>query len=370
MLQTIIIYTLLIIIMMYLCYVGQAKGQWKYMVYGLVIYAIVFALRYNVGVDYMSYYYNYQAYFTSTAQQSVKEVFEPGFLFLTSFLANAKAHFSIYFGVIAFLQIYLSMLAFKDKPKLYPYLIICFMLYCYWLTYANGLRQIMALACWIWSIKYLVEKKVWKHYLILLLAASMHKSALALIFFYPLFNWKPEWFKNIKIQLAMLLLSLVIMKLDIIQSMMQGIENIFMISGYDQYNSEDQNTNLYQKASLGLGFAITLVFNTLLIVYSNRVKEFVKSRYLTCAYNLFVIGVCLKYILINSQILSRINYYFINFSFIIAAFTLYYACHKNKPLFYILMLLQILTYIAYLSSATDNTAFYIFFWQTDLYYLK
>lgn len=357
--------------MLYLSYIGRAKQQWKYMVYAIGVYSLIFGIRYGVGVDFFNYLHNYNAYTTTTNQLSVSQSFEIGFGLLTQFFASViNSHYTLYFGTIAFIQLFFTFLAFKDNHKIYPYIIFTFMIGASWLTYSNGLRHILALSLWIWAVKFMAEKKVWKYYATVALAFTFHTSAILLVVFYPIFHWKNEWFRSVRLELAILVFSLILMKIDIIQNLMQYFDTLFQMTKYDDYTQKDFALQMHSEAKIGLGFLITLILITLLIIYSKKTKEYTKSKYYNIAYDLFIIGVSLKYILINSMIFTRINYYFINFLFIIAAFTMRYAHKNNKPLFYAIICLIAFTFVAVLLNGYDNTALYVFFWQKDLYYLK
>ncbi len=370
MLQSFVIYLLLTVVMMYLSYVGRAKKQWKYMVYAMLLYAVVFGMRYGVGTDHITYLFNYLAYSTTTGHFGVSQAFEPGFSLFTEALAMCNAHYTVYFGIIAFVQLFFTLLLFKNDHKLYPYLIFTFMISAMWLTYSNGLRQILALNFWIWSIKFIAERKVWKFYLTIALAVSMHSSAIMLIIFYPIFFKKNEWFTNRLVEFGLLAFSLVLMKIDIVQTIMQNVDTVMQMSRYDSYTQEDMANVMHKEVTIGAGFLITLALTVLLIFYSNKTKDFAKSGYYNIIYDLFIIGVTLKYFLLNSMVFSRINYYFINLLFIVAAYTLRYAHQHNKLLFYSIVGLIVLTFIAVVTAGDDNTATFIFFWQDDLHILK
>lgn len=373
MIQSIIVYSVLTIVMMYMSYLARAKGKWKYMVYASFAYAAVFGARYGVGTDYMTYLENFRSYSTTVSHLGFSDKFEIGFNLITTLFAWLGWHVTIYFGVIAFIQILFTFLPFRSENKLLPYLVFTFMVGCSWLTYSNGLRQILAVALWIWAVRFMVEKKVWMHYFVILLAVTMHTSALMLVVFYPLYYWKEEWFRNIKWQLLALVLSLVIMNLHIAQNLMRSIDLVAQAVGYGDYADEDSDTIAQlvdRELSLGMGFFITLLLNILLVIFSPKVKNYVKSKYFNAAYNFFVIGIVLKYIFASSMVFSRINYYFINFTFIVAAYTLFYAHRCNRVLFYTLLALYVLTFAATLWKGEENTALFVFFWQKDLYYLK
>lgn len=356
--------------MMYFSYIGRAKGQWKYMVYAVIAYTIVFGIRYGVGKDYINYLQNFEAYATSETHWGMSQSFELGFHFLTQTIAAINLHPTIYFSVIAFMQLFLTLLPFKKETELYPYIIFTFMVGCTWLSYANIVRQTIALSIGIFAIKFIVEKKVWHFYITAFIALTMHLSAVLLFLFYPLFNYRKEWFRNIKFQLLLLVIGLFLMKINIIMSLAQNFESLILITGYEEYLSDDQAQNLDRDVDFGFGFVVMLCINTLLILFSNKVKDYFQSKYLNIVYNLFAIGVPLKYILVSSITFSRLNCFFINMTFIVAAYTLRYAHKNNRLLFFALCALYVLTLAAIIFKAEGNTALYIFYWQDDLYYLK
>ena len=81
----------------------------------IICFSFIFGIRYNVGNDYMSYldiYEGYAHYYT------IRDDLEIGFEFVTRLMAETGLHYSIYFGLIAFLQIFLIYYTFrKDVYK-------------------------------------------------------------------------------------------------------------------------------------------------------------------------------------------------------------------------------------------------------------
>lgn len=370
MLQTFAVYITLSVVMLYLSYVGRAKQQWKYMVYAILVYSVVFGIRYGVGVDYFSYLHNYNAYTTTSGHWGVSQNFEPGFGLLTGFLASINAHYTVYFGIIAFLQLFFTFLALKGEYRLYPYLVFSFMIGTYWLSYSNCLRHILAMGLWIWAIKFIPEKKIWQYYLAIAVSCTMHTSAMVLIVFYPIFLWKQEWFRNRYVQLSLLAGAVVLMTMNPVQNLIKHMDALIALAGYEVYLDNDHTSQLNGEATLGLGFLVSLTINILLIVFSNKTKDYFKSKYLNMAYDLFIIGIVLKYIFINSMLFLRASYYFIYMIIIVVAFTMYYARQRNKALLYTLAILFGILFFGTLCNSPDNTASYIFFWQKDMFYLK
>lgn len=372
MLQSLFVYSLLIIVILYFSYVGRVKEAWKYMVYGFVVYAILFGMRFGVGVDYLSYKEVYEILGSHFGPTESAEKMEWGFRVFSQALALSGVHYTIYFAIIAFVQIWLTFMAFKDKHVLYPYLVFTFMVSCcMWLTYNNGLRQILVVSLWILAIRLAVDRKPWHYYALVVSGLLVHNSAVILLPMYPVIRYLPrDWFRSVTLQLCLLGVSLVIMKVNIIQSLFGRIDTLLQLAGYEIYAQSNQAENVETEVSIGIGFVITLLMIVLMILYSKRLKEHFDSPLLTAYYNMFFIGVLLKYIFISSNLFGRINYFFINVMFIVLAALLHYAHREDRRLFYALFVLSVLSFFAVILKGSENTADFVFFFQTDLHYLK
>ena len=360
---TITLYLSLFAIMFILCMQTVKSQNWIWAICAVIIYSIVFGMRYGVGVDYMDYL---DAYQRASMDLGINK-FEYGFMFIMNLLAKENLHFSIFFGLIAFLQLFLIFKGLKKDLYVYPFFCFVFMIGCSWLNFSNGLRQVLAFGFFVLSISY-VEKRQWiKHYICILLAISMHSSATILLFLYPLFLLKENWFKNIKLQLILFAIAVICGEIDIISSNFAYFENLFSLefiedSDYSIYAQMDQE--LHRQVSKGLGFIIILATDILLVATSNMYKNSLKSKTLIYIYNLFFIGILLKYSLIQSHIVQRLNMYFYGLQIIVAAYALYFLHkEKKKRLSYTLTSLYILTFVATMLSMNKNTALFRFFWD-------
>lgn len=362
--QTLIVYLSLAFIFIFFCNRAKKYKKWKITLVPIIIYAIIMGVRYKVGIDYSAY----KALYTNDYGA---DRIEPGFQFIMSILRNLDFHYSLFFGTVAFLQIYFIYRAIKQYPDLYGFLAFTFMFGCAWYEYANGLRQELAFCIFVFSLKFVLEKKWFKHYLLIALAFSMHKSAIVLALLYPLFQLKKDWFTNVKIQLMLLAGALVVMQINVVQSTIQQIEGLITLLGYDNYLEGRSEEKITTDVELGIGFFVTLCINIIQIVNSNKVKKYFNRTWLHYAYNLYFIGVLWLYIFITSQLFNRVNYYLYGFQYIIGAFTLAYLWNtKRKALFWILIGLYLLLFIGYVSNIETSSIGYIFYWQYDLYHLK
>lgn len=364
MLQTILVYSLLFFVMYVLCYYASKQNKWWAVVVALIIYSIIFGLRYGVGVDFFGYLNIYEKFRLSGGDILLREDFEEGFLFIIKQLGYRNIHYGWFFGIIAFLQIFLVFYSVKKDKYIYPFLVITFFLGCSWLNFANGLRQILVMCLFFVSLRYATNKQFIWYYLFLCLAVLFHTSAIVLFLIYPLLWFKEEWFSNIKLQMFLLVLSLCLMRFDIILYLVDYIERGAILLGYDSFfEKRYADRVLREHISLGIGFYINLFIDIICIIFSTEVKHWFRHRFIVYIYNLYFVGTLLFYIFINSAIIGRLNYYFYGFRFLFAAYVLYYLFYKRREFFYILLALFFLTYVAVLYRAESNTAMYLFNWQ-------
>ena len=343
---------------------ASRKKNWSYILIALCFYSIIFGLRYEVGMDYPSYLNSYQN------QGQSYEIgvydFEPGFSLFIKVLTSINAHFVFFFGLVAFLQIYLVFKTLKPNYEIYPYLVFTFMFGCIWLDFGNGLRQVLALCIYIYSLTFLNKKK-WLIYCLscILLATTIHKSVILLIPIYFILRNKKIWFANIRLQFVLFTIAYIIGEIGIVQQFIKQFEIVFSYMQYEDYlERTDLEHMLDKEISRGLGFYGILVADILLLSFSNKIKNyFVKDNLIKYFYNFFFVGILIRYAFLSSMMIQRVNYYFYYFKFLVAAYALYYAKKKNHYLFYSLIFLYLLYFIGILSSMEVNTSMYKFFWQ-------
>lgn len=353
--------------MLWLCCQGSKTQKWWPVVAAISIYALVFGCRYGVGSDFFSYL---EIYKSANGGYLAYSDIEAGFFYLMKLLSSCDLHYTYFFGIVAFLQLYLVFKSVKPYYFLYPFLAFTFMFGAEWLKYANGLRQVLAFCLFVFSFKFIVERKIVLHYLCILAACLFHRSVLLLIPVYPLLYLRKEWFSNVKIQLLLLAGSLILMNVSIVHGFLDYIEAGIDILQYSDYLQNQYDELIAREVNLGAGFYIILFINIINIYFSRQVKEKYKNTIFPLIYNLYFIGICWNYLFIDSQLLGRINYYFYGFAYIAAAFTMAYLFYERKKSFLVVVGLYILLFAGIMYRMDINTARFVFNWQTDLYYLK
>lgn len=333
----------------------------------IMVFALVFGCRYNVGVDYHHYLDAY------TGVDPIE--FEPFFNALTYGLSSAGVHYAIYFIIIAFTEIVLISYAFRKYKYIYPYLAFFLIVGFWYMSLMNVLRQQLAACIFLVSIQYILDRKPLKYYLCVLLACMFHKSALLLVVIYPLFRWKQDWFKHIYIQIIALFAAIVIAKLDLVTKYVE-VPFVFFTEklGYSQYSIGIlTNENLNNKAQFGRnsGFGVYAQILKFLpiMLYSEKMKAFFKDTFFEVAYSIWFVGVMATLMLSNSIVLIRPFVYANNFLHIVPAFFFYYCVKQKKKMTTIwlvgLIALYLLLFYNLISNGEMNTSAFTFFWQHE-----
>ncbi len=193
------IYNIMMAVILVLGFLLSYKGQTKrknliLLGVSLVMLAGVAAIRYEVGDDYYNYMMIYNLINDMPLSQFFTYNYEPGFFLWCKFIQLFTANFQWFYASSAIATTALVFLfIYKESklPVLSVYLYMSMMFY-YWSL--SLMRQIFAASICVLSVKFIREKKFIPFLLIVLLAASFHKSALILlpVFFIAQikFNWK------------------------------------------------------------------------------------------------------------------------------------------------------------------------------------
>lgn len=312
----------------------------------IMIFAIVFGIRYNVGIDHLRYIESYET-LRIVGGDAVDTEF--GFLLVGKFFAYFNLHYSWYFFFLSFLQLFLLFYALRYHYKVIGWVILTFILSTTFLNFMNGIRQELAFCFQVVALFYLSRKCYLWCYVYIGLAILFHTSAILLLPL-PLLYVKRDFYINkISIQVILFFIFLIgslVFKpaIPIFAALMDVLE-IFGYEGYKYMALGGDLSFLEPRREAGLGFILLILMNLINISQSNKVKLYYKSPFLNIMYDFYYVGVLYYFIASGSLILGRINYYFYNFSFIISAFTLYYFSKNSSNRNLLYMILMLLIYI-------------------------
>ena len=335
----------------------------SYLLIPSLMFAFIFGCRYNVGVDYYTYYTDYLYYWSN------REI-EPGFLLIKETFKNNGLHFALYFGFIAFIQIFFFMMALRKRAYLYPSILLVLFLSCIELGWMNGIRQSIATCIFVYATTLIDDKKPIKFIMAILLAMQFHNSAIILLPIY--FITYIPILKNKWLSIGVYLLALFINTLPVERFDVLFTKAADLLGYGDIYDSEMALVELENNGT-GLGRIILNTIFLILILYSNKLKHFFKNdeRWFNIMYNLFIIGMFGNMAFNKCVMLLRPFGYFRIFWAIMAGILIYYFTKKRtKPkdiVYYILIGLITLTFIANMLNGKSNYMEFHFFWENLIY---
>ncbi len=158
-----------------------------------ILYALPFipllaisALRYGIGTDYFWTYY--PTFFRIKYGYELGWSLEPGFLVLNKIVAsfsNDVTWVIAFCAILFFAFVGKAILEQSENPTLSILLLVGTGLFQFSL---NGMRQAIAIAVWMYAIKYIKEQRFWPYFFWLLFASLFHFSGLLLVPFYFLYR--------------------------------------------------------------------------------------------------------------------------------------------------------------------------------------
>jgi hypothetical protein len=345
-------------------------------VFPLLLFAVVFGMRYDVGTDHLNYL---EAYLWK------EHVGKNDILFnlLSEIGWKLNLHYAVYFAIIAFIQVFFFFYAFKDERYLFPFLVFFLFTNGEWLNWMNVIRQSLAMCIWIFSLKYIEEKKFLKYLLWGIVAFFFHKSAIILLVFYPILRNGKDYFKSIPLQLILIaaafafqvLFSGIIIKFEPI------IAYYMNLLGGDLYRSYDMErlmSSYKESTGTGLAYLFKIILNVGIILYSKKLKLFYNSKRFNIVYFFFIIGIITTYMFpVGFISFTRPFRYFYIFQSIMYAYFLYYL-YKTKIknttygtthalIYYGLIVIFLgVFYLSIITSNDDNSFWYQFYFDQNI----
>lgn len=377
MIQTFLIYTTLALFLFYFTKKSQDySGVLSFVVYiiPIAIYTLVFGIRYGVGTDFFNYLNAYENWNITFANEHEWEI---GFRTIVSLCSYFHFPYPILFSVIAFLQITFIYVALKDRKDILAYSMLMLILLGVGLwNFQNGLRQAIAFVIFLYSIKYIINKKVFHFIVTIILAVCFHRSAIILFPVYFLFNREQVYLKKQTIQFIILTVSAIISISGIAQTFLSHFETLISLLGYEKYLESDF-LNTFSSGWTPYTFALCLVYFVFAYNYNNVRNFYQSDRFFEIVYDLFFIGICLNFIFLGNMMFGRILSYLTSFSFLIFGYYLNYLVHTYKNSYtnlisfsYILLYLLIFYCYAVLYHSYDHCIQYATYYQTHLHSIQ
>ena len=295
----------------------------------LLTFAIVFGIRYGVGVDHV----NYLSIYLYGYQWRQDEIL---FVMIQNFFAINNFPYPVYFGFLSFLQVFLFFMAFRKEPKLLVWMVIFLFFDGLLGSWNNIIRASIAGCIWMFSIDFIVERKLIPYLICSLLAIGFHNSSIILVVAYPLLYKGQNYFSSIKLQYLLLAAAFVIrFTFSRYSGIFETLINLFTSISikYEYYTAEKILEGGKESLQVGtsLAFYFVVLVNIVIIAYSQKLHEFYNSRKFNIVYNIYFFGVLMLYIFPLGYIsLTRPFRYFYFFSTIMLAYFALYLFENRR----------------------------------------
>jgi len=328
--QAFVVYNLLMILLMFFWSSMLTKNAERNSIYSIspskalavvlsiIIYTVVLGLRFKVGGDYDSYvdYYN-----STTSDVGYKDVpFEFGFYWLIRFLRAFDLPSWMLFIATCAIQIGVLSVWLSRQSDAAPWLVYFYFTTLLLFESLNIIRQAMALMIILLAISELVERRILRYCLWILLAATLHVSALV---FLPLaiFIYR-DW----KIGRAGLLLILVgsYAVAGTVKDLLFEMLPIFsLIDGFAGYSSlQDELFFEREVGGVSLGIIFALFVDSLMVYWSPYLLNRYGKNGFREYFNIFYVGAVLTPVVVAANYITfaRLAFYFTSFRFVVLGF--------------------------------------------------
>ncbi len=320
------VYNLMFLVLIFLSYQYAMTGKrvFPYMI--IAIFTLVIGLRYHVGDDYMSY----RGFFFNTKYFPNMEY---GFTYVCKFFHYVGFHYCTIFLLVACLEIYFFVRTFQKFRFVMPWAFFFLLTTLELFIWNNALRQSVAFCIFLYSIRFVHERKIIPFALLIVLAGSIHKTAYPLGVFYILLNYKVKDDKWLQYMLFFGTFAAGAVLKDFIFS------NLGSLAGAIGFGETTNNMDYLKtldwsnsKNSMGIATFIWMMMDVTCIWMYDKMKKMHGHLGFECYYKLYFIGILLQNC-IGGTYLDRLNMYFLPFRIVIYSF-LIYELAKNKDVLY------------------------------------
>lgn len=321
----------------------------------IFIFALVAGMRYDVGVDHLSYLEDYIR--ALNGKNFIRDRgYEEGYVFITSLFGELGIHPVIYFAFLSALQLGFVLLAYKTERAMVPWMLMFIVLGGDFFSWMNGIRQMIAACVFVYSTQFIRDKKLVKYLLCIAFAYLWHHSSLILVPVYFFAYDKSIW-SNSKINFTIFIACIILGNTPLWISSVTSIGFLISALGYEMYaDNLETLTDLDELAAFTLGprLIATLATYVLVIWLYPKVRNYFNSRTIDIIFKLFLIGACAYGLFASTSLVFRRPVaYFTIFTLPAVGYSISYLHSMKKNVLLIILLLASLSF-TYLSCYIDS----------------
>lgn len=346
------------------CRLGRTKDKVpifnEYLFFLLFTFFLFYGLRSKTtGVDTHNYINFYESFIRFGRFE--RDNIESAYNWLTAIYGTIGIPTWIFLGTFGLIQIGFTLLSIKKQHFLYPYVCAYIILGPVFLEWANIMRQCAVAGIFLYSIKYIEERKVLKYIILIFICSLMHKSAIILIPIYWILQYK-LYPKNKYLRIVILIVSIFIGQSSTWISNITIISDGLGIIGLGDY-TEHMDAFIAQDRDMAFGpsrISLLIVSICVILIMPKIICRLHLPKKYNLFFSLYFIGICAYNIFANtSDLFLRPIQYFTNTGVVLVPLLLYYLVKQKyqfRSLLYGFLIYWYSTYVsikAYLGGAGD-----------------
>ncbi len=351
-----LIYYLLIVAIIFFGIFLEKKHKKTYAIIVFIMLTLIAGLRkYTIGNDtgnYVSFFNKVILYGSNIFKTSR---FEVAYVLFNFIISKISSNYTVLlFFAASITNACICQFVYKYSKNM-TFSFLLFIVCRFFFSEMNIIREFLAIAIVLYSIKYIENRKIVKYILMIIIASMFHVSALVAVVLYFLYGL--DLSKKNRFYLILATGLCYVFLYDILTYVTSSLGT------YTLYVQEYYNSN--ELANILLFLISVLVFVFVSFIKNKKEVETDKNDILL--YNISFVNVLLNFLAIRISILSRVSTYFDVFSIVLIAN--YIAKLENKrtrALCYILVFVGFLCYcltITYLRPNWNHINPYMFYWQ-------
>ena len=187
--------------------IEKRKRQKGIIISFFVSWIILLSLRdKSVGADITNYLIHFQKV-TKTSWGNLFEIneMEYGYQILCKLISYLTSNSQVFLFIIAILSLLPICYLFCREAKNALLAITLFITYLFTM-YFSGLRQVLAMSCFVPAYYFTKEKKFFKFLLMVFLATTFHSSSFIICLFYPIYHFKLTKIRALFVTLIVLII--------------------------------------------------------------------------------------------------------------------------------------------------------------------
>ena len=334
----------------------KKMNKWWAIIFVTIPLVCIAGFRWKVGTDFGTYYatfeqipnYTFSFLFGNTYSDFIP--YERGFSVLIWLIGviNKNPQFIIFItSLINIGLVVYTLKKYSEHFGLSIYLYITTMIY---YSAFNGIRQWIASVIIFLALKYIFQRNFKKYLIFVIIASTIHISALIMIPVYFIVAFKPFGKKMIMIVICFAVISM------LLSPILSSLEVFTLGTRYESYTtigSEDNGVNIFR-------VLVAAVPVTISFVYYKRLKNDKESRYLI---NFSILNLLVLLLATQSTIISRFNMYFELYNLLLYPKLVNIFKQEEKYLFVFLIGIFFFIYMLLLLPVDSNLLPYNFFWN-------